>query len=146
MAARAGLRSTHQPTAQFYHVAVDNHWPYRILRRTAGHSTLAIASRDDEGVIGRQDWYEVGGGESGYIAPDPRDPEIVYANADSGQMTRYDHRTGNQRDVSIHRSTYPVTGRQISNTASQWTEPVFRLAARFEGSVHGGAIRAEELG
>ncbi len=29
--------------------------------------------------IGRQHWYDVGGGESGYIAPDPRDANIVYA-------------------------------------------------------------------
>ena len=43
------------------------------------NSTVAIASRADDGVIGRQDWYDVGGGESGYVAPDPRDPNIVYA-------------------------------------------------------------------
>src|SRR5205823_8028808 len=99
---RSWTSQYNQPTAQFYHVAVDNHWPYRIYGAQQDNSTIAIASRDDEGVIGRQDWYEVGGGESGYIAPDPRDPQIVYANADSGQMTRYDHRTGNLRDVSIH--------------------------------------------
>jgi len=68
MAARAGLRSTTSRQRSLYHVAVDNHWPYRIYGAQQDNSTVAIASRDDEGVIGRQDWYEVGGGESGYIA------------------------------------------------------------------------------
>ncbi|HZO20933.1 MAG TPA: hypothetical protein VFB37_00425, partial [Steroidobacteraceae bacterium] len=61
-------QQNNQPTAQFYHVAVDNHWPYRVYGAQQDNSTVAIASRDDAGVIGRQDWYEVGGGESGYIA------------------------------------------------------------------------------
>ena len=55
-------------------MAVDNHWPYRVYGAQQDNSTIAIASLDDEGVIGRQDWYMVGGGESGYIAPDPQDP------------------------------------------------------------------------
>src|SRR6266513_141103 len=114
-----------QPTAQFYHVAVDNHWPYRIYGAQQDNTTIAIASRDDEGIIGRQDWYEVGGGESGYIAPDPRDPEIVYANADSGQMTRYDHRTGHLRDVSIHPLDVSGNGAADLEYRIQWTEPVF---------------------
>jgi photosystem II stability/assembly factor-like uncharacterized protein len=114
-----------QPTAQFYHVAVDNHWPYRVYGAQQDNSTIAIASRDDEGVIGRQDWYEVGGGESGYIAPDPRDAEIVYANADSGQMTRYDHRTENLRDVSMYPLDVSGNGAQNLQYRIQWTEPVF---------------------
>jgi photosystem II stability/assembly factor-like uncharacterized protein len=114
-----------QPTAQFYHVAVDNHWPYRVYGAQQDNSTVAIASRDDEGVIGRWDWYSVGGGESGYIAPDPRDPDIVYANADSGQMTRYDHRTENYRDVSMHPLDVSGNGAANLDYRIQWTEPVF---------------------
>src|SRR4029077_10087207 len=87
-------------------------------------TTIAIASRDDEGVIGRWDWYAVGGGESGYIAPDPRDAEIVYANSDSGQMTRYDHRTGNLRDVSIYPLDVSGNGADVLEYRLQWTEPL----------------------
>jgi photosystem II stability/assembly factor-like uncharacterized protein len=114
-----------QPTAQFYHVAVDNHWPYRVYGAQQDNTTIAIASRDDEGVIGRQDWYPVGGGESGYIAPDPRDPDIVYANSDSGQMTRYDHRTENLRDVSMFPLDVSGNGAANLEYRIQWTEPVF---------------------
>ncbi|HET9389876.1 MAG TPA: hypothetical protein VFO44_09540 [Steroidobacteraceae bacterium] len=118
-------QQNNQPTAQFYHVAVDNHWPYRVYGAQQDNSTVAIASRDDDGVIGRQDWYEVGGGESGYIAPDPRNADIVYANSDSGQMTRYDHHTDNFRDVSMH--PLDVSGNAAAGLEYriQWTEPVF---------------------
>ena len=47
---------------------------------------MAIASRSDEGVIDKPDWYPVGGGESGYIAPYPPDPDIVYAGAYEGEV------------------------------------------------------------
>ena len=114
-----------QPTAQFYHVAVDNRWPYRVYGAQQDNTTIAISSRDDEGVIGRQDWYEVGGGESGFIAPDPKDPEVVYANSDSGQMTRYDHRTNNMRDVSVYPLDVSGNGAANLQFRLQWTEPLF---------------------
>jgi len=114
-----------QPTAQFYHVAVDNRWPYRVYGAQQDNTTIAISSRDDDGVIGRQDWYEVGGGESGFIAPDPKDPEVVYANSDSGQMTRYDHRTNNTRDVSVYPLDVSGNGAANLQFRLQWTEPLF---------------------
>src|SRR5262245_47739876 len=77
-----------QPTAQFYHVIADNRFPYYVYGAQQDNSTIAIASRDfDEFVIGRWDWYSVGGGESGYIAPDPRDANIVYAGSAGGYLT-----------------------------------------------------------
>ena len=127
---KSWTQEDNQPTAQFYHVAIDNHWPYRVYGAQQDNSTIAIASRntaypDEAGVIGRQDWYAVGGGESGYIAPDPRDPELVYANADSGQMTRYDHRTDNLRDVSVYPLDVSGNGAERLEYRLQWTEPVF---------------------
>jgi photosystem II stability/assembly factor-like uncharacterized protein len=114
-----------QPTAQFYHVAVDNRWPYRVYGAQQDNTTIAIASRDDEGVVGRQDWFQVGGGESGFIAPDPKNPEIIYANSDSGQMTRYDHRTNNFRDVSVYPLDVSGNGAANLQFRLQWTEPLF---------------------
>src|SRR5207245_3744032 len=72
-----------QPTAQFYHVITDNRWPYYIYGAQQDNSTIAIKSFDDDGVIGRQDWYAVGGGESGYIAPYLPDPNIMFAIAEA---------------------------------------------------------------
>jgi photosystem II stability/assembly factor-like uncharacterized protein len=89
-----------QPTAQFYHVAVDNRWPYYVYGAQQDNSTIAIASYDDNGVIGRADWYAVGGGESGFIVPDPRDGNIVYADAENF-ISRFDKRTEQAQDISV---------------------------------------------
>ncbi len=64
-----------QPTAQFYHVATDHQFPYYVYGAQQDNSNLAIASADAEGVIGPRNWFPAGGGESGFVVPDARDPE-----------------------------------------------------------------------
>ncbi len=61
-----------QPTAQFYEVITDKQFPYRIYGSQQDNTTVSIASRTDGPGIGATDWYTVAGGESGYIAPDPK--------------------------------------------------------------------------
>ncbi|MBS0375789.1 MAG: glycosyl hydrolase [Proteobacteria bacterium] len=130
---RSWTQPYNQPTAQFYHVAVDNHWPYRVYGAQQDNSTVGIASRDDDGVIGRQDWFPVGGGESGYIAPDPNDPEIIYAGSEGGIITRYDHRTNNLRDASVYPLDVSGNGAESLKFRQQWTEPV--LVSRHDSNV-----------
>jgi photosystem II stability/assembly factor-like uncharacterized protein len=67
-----------QPTAQFYHVSVDNRFPYYVYGAQQDNSSVAIASMDDEGAILTRDWYDVGGGEAGFVLADPRNADIVY--------------------------------------------------------------------
>jgi photosystem II stability/assembly factor-like uncharacterized protein len=132
-AGRSWTQPYNQPTAQFYHVAVDNHWPYRVYGAQQDNTTIAIVSRDDDGVIGRQGWYVVGGGESGYIAPDPQEPEIVYAGSEGGIITRYDHRTNNLRDASVYPLDVSGNGAEHLKFRQQWTEPV--LVSRYDSNV-----------
>ena len=71
-----------QPTAQFYHVVTDNDFPYHIYGAQQDNTTV----RDRQPHRRRRastaaDWYDVGGGESGWIAPDPAIPKIVYAGS-----------------------------------------------------------------
>jgi photosystem II stability/assembly factor-like uncharacterized protein len=112
-----------QPTAQFYHVAADNRFPYHLYGSQQDNSSVAIASAAPGG-IDRTSWYSVGGGESGYIAPDPRDPEIVYAGSYGGEITRYDHRTEQTKNIT----PWPIN--PIGAAAAdqkyrfQWTEPI----------------------
>jgi photosystem II stability/assembly factor-like uncharacterized protein len=126
-------QQNNQPTAQFYHVAIDNHWPYRVYGAQQDNSTVAIASYSDDGVIARQNWYEVGGGESGYISPDPRDPEVVYAGSDAAIITRYDHRTNQLQDVSPYPLDTSGNGADIQKYRFQWTEPV--LVSAYDSNV-----------
>ena len=113
-----------QPTAQFYHVTTDNQFPYYVYGAQQDNTTVGIVSAGPDGAIDRPDWYDVGGGESGYIAPDPSDPQIVYAGSYGGDITRYDHRTHETQAVN----PWPVN--PIGWAAGdlkyrfQWTEPI----------------------
>ncbi|MEO8727621.1 MAG: hypothetical protein ABI383_16030 [Acidobacteriaceae bacterium] len=113
-----------QPTAQFYHVAADNRFPYWLYGAQQDNSTVAIADADANGGIGQSDFYAVGGGESGYIAPDPRNANIVYAGSYGGDITRYDHSTEQTQAVN------PWPRNVIGWPAAplkyrfQWTEPI----------------------
>ncbi len=89
-----------QPTAQFYHVATDNEFNYRIYGSQQDNTTVAIRRRSDAGAIEERDWHPVGGGESGYNWPDPRDPEIVYGGDHAGHFTRYDGHTGQVMNIA----------------------------------------------
>jgi len=84
-------------------------------------------------VIGRQDWYEVGGGESGYIAPDPKNSDIVYAGSDAAIITRYDHKTEQLLDVSPYPLDTSGNGAGELKYRFQWTEPV--LVSRYDSNV-----------
>ena len=122
-----------QPTAQFYHVAIDNHFPYRVYGAQQDNTTVAIASQSDDGVIARQDWYPVGGGESGYISPDPKDPDVAYAGSDAAIITRYDHSTNQLQDVSPYPLDTSGNGAADLKYRFQWTEPV--LVSQYDSNV-----------
>jgi photosystem II stability/assembly factor-like uncharacterized protein len=113
-----------QPTAQFYHIIDDNRWPWWIYGAQQDNSTVGIATYDDEGAITRADWYDVGGGESGYIAPDPRDPEVIYAGSAAGYITRANKRTMQYHDVSIWPVDVSGHGAGEYEHRFQWTEPI----------------------
>ena len=113
-----------QPTAQFYRVALDNDFPYHVYGAQQDNSTVRIASRNTEGGIGTSDWYDVGGGESGWIAPSPKDSEIVFAGSYGGLTTRYDHRTGQQRDINPYPNNPMGAGADVLKYRFQWNFPI----------------------
>ena len=89
-----------QPTAQFYHVSVDNAFPYHIYGAQQDNSSVGIASRTDWGAIGAADWFVVGGGECGFVLADPRDWHIIYSNYENS-IDRYDKTKEEIQDVSV---------------------------------------------
>ncbi len=84
-----------QPTAQMFHVTVDNAFPYRACGGQQDSGSACVASRGNDGQITFHDWHPVGIEEYGYAAPDPRDPDIVYG----GKVTRYDRHSGQIAEV-----------------------------------------------
>ncbi|PYP82340.1 MAG: glycosyl hydrolase, partial [Candidatus Angelobacter sp. Gp1-AA117] len=113
-----------QPTAQFYHVVTDNRFPYWVYGAQQDNSTVGIASASDNGGIDRPDWYPVGGGESGYVAPDPHDPLIVYAGSYGGEITRYDHHSQQTQNVTPWPLNPIGSGAVDQKYRFQWTEPI----------------------
>jgi len=113
-----------QPTAQFYHVATDNQFLYYVYGAQQDNTTVAIASRSDAGYIGRQHWYDVGGGESGYVVPDPRDANLVYAGSGNGLVTRWDKRTMQMQDITVWPLDFSGHGAKDMKYRLGWTEPI----------------------
>jgi len=113
-----------QPTAQFYRVALDNDFPYHIYGAQQDNSTVRIASRTTDFGISTSDWFDVGGGESGWIAPSPKDSEIIFAGSYDGLITRYDHRTGQLRDVNPYPNNPMGWGAGDIKYRFQWNFPI----------------------
>jgi len=113
-----------QPTAQFYHVIADSRFPYWLYGAQQDNSTVAIASASANGGIDQSDYYDVGGGESGYIAPSPEDPNIVYAGSYGGDITRYDHRTSQTQAINPWPRNPIGWGMAELKHRFQWTEPI----------------------
>ncbi len=113
-----------QPTAQFYHVASDNRFLYYLYGAQQDNSTVGIATRSDDGYIGRQHWYDVGGGESGYIVPDPRDANVVYAGSGGGALTRFDKRNEQEQDITVWPLDGSGHGAKDIKYRQAWTDPI----------------------
>lgn len=117
-------REDNQPTAQFYHVITDTRTPYYVYGAQQDNSTIAIASRSDEGSINRSHWYAVGGGEAGYIAPYPPDPTIVFAGDYEGNLTRFDKKTGQTKNIGVLPELSDARGAGVLEHRFQWTAPL----------------------
>jgi photosystem II stability/assembly factor-like uncharacterized protein len=112
-------------TAQLYHVAVTTDIPYHVCGAQQDSSTICTPSTaGGRGGRGAANTYGVGGGESGYIAPDPRNPNIFFAGSQGALLTRYDRRTNYSRDVQV----YPLffSGESAGSLPErwQWTYPI----------------------
>ncbi len=127
-----------QPTAQFYHVATDNAFPYHIYGAQQDNSTVAIASRSDEGIIDRADWYDVGGGESGFVVPDPKNSDVVYAGSYDGLITRFDKKNHQVQDISSWPLNPMGSGAAELTHRFQWTAPIMISPNEPNAVYHGG--------
>ncbi len=112
-----------QPTAQFYHVAVDNQFPYRVYGAQQDNSTASVSSR--AGPDSWQfDFYDVGGGESGYVAVRPDDPNVIYAGSYGGYLTRYDRGRRSTRNIQAWPENPIGAGADVQPYRFQWTFPI----------------------
>lgn len=114
-----------QPTAQFYRVTTDNHFPYRIYGAQQDNSTIRIAHRTDGYGIGSQDWEPSAGGESAHMAVDPENNDIVYGGSYGGYLTRVNHDNGQDRAINVWPDNPMGYGAEGMKYRFQWNFPIF---------------------
>lgn len=114
-----------QPTAQYYRVTTDNTFPYRIYVAQQDNSTLRIPHRTDGFSIGERDWEETAGGESGWIAVDPTNNDIVYGGSYDGLLERKNHATGESRGINAWPDNPMGHGAEGAKYRFQWNFPIF---------------------
>ncbi|HRK27192.1 MAG TPA: hypothetical protein PK239_07860 [Chitinophagales bacterium] len=114
-----------QPTAQFYRVTTDTHFPYRIYAAQQDNSTIRIPHRTAGWFITDRDWEETAGGESAHIAPDPLNPDVVYAGSYDGYLTRLDHQTRQERAINVWPDNPMGHGAEGMKYRFQWNFPIF---------------------
>jgi photosystem II stability/assembly factor-like uncharacterized protein len=108
-----------QPTAQFYHVITDDQFPYVVYGTQQDTGSAAVRSRGDSGLITPRDWFPSGGSESGYIAPDPKDANIVYLSGTYGDVVRFNVRTSFSQDIT----PWPQSNFGIDINARKYRDP-----------------------
>jgi photosystem II stability/assembly factor-like uncharacterized protein len=111
-------------TAQMYHVTTTNDSPYFVCGSQQDNDTACVSSEGNGDQA-----HAVGGGESGYLAVDPRDSNFVYGGSYGGYLTRYDRRTGQARNIN------PWPDNPMGHPAKdlqerfQWTFPIMTSPA-----------------
>ena len=114
-----------QPTAQYYRVTTDNHFPYRIYVAQQDNSTQRVLHRTDGWSIGERDWEPTAGGESAHIAIDPDDNDIVYGGSYGGYLTRVNHRTKQTQTINVYPDNPMGYGAEGMKYRFQWNFPIF---------------------
>ncbi|MFL6197875.1 MAG: WD40/YVTN/BNR-like repeat-containing protein [Thermoanaerobaculia bacterium] len=113
-----------QPTGQFYHLATDDRFPYRIYSGQQDSGSIAAASRSDYGQLTFRDWQPAGADERDYVIPFPGNPDIVYGSGLGGRVSRWDAKTGQVQNVS----PWPVSsyGRRPTTVRyrTTWIQPL----------------------
>jgi photosystem II stability/assembly factor-like uncharacterized protein len=119
------------PTAQLYHVSTTIDVPYHVCGAQQDNSTVCITSQPagrGGGPTGMEYMgrpvYSPGGGESGYIAPDPKNADIIYAGSQGALLSEYDRKTGHLRDVQVYPLFFSGMSSAVLKERWQWTFPI----------------------
>ncbi|MEA3066774.1 MAG: hypothetical protein QOK41_181 [Sphingomonadales bacterium] len=114
------------PTAQIYRVTISHHDPYFACGAQQDNTTICVPGKDWKhiNVLGGQYGFSVGGGESGYIANDPKNPNIFYAGSYGGNLQRFDYATGQTRAINVlPNNPMGYSSKDIAERF-QWTYPI----------------------
>lgn len=113
-----------QPTAEFYSVTVDDGFPYRLYAPQQDNSTISVPAWTPGDISPEQYWKSVGGCETGPIALDPSDPNIIYAGCYGGVITRFNQETQAARNVMVYPQLQLGQAPKDLKERFQWVSPI----------------------
>lgn len=114
-----------QPTAQFYRIATDDHFPYRIYGAQQDNTSIRISHRSDGVAISERDWEVTAGGESAYHAIDPDNNDIIYGGNYKGYLYRYNHGNNQRRSINVWPLNPAGSGVEVMKYRFNWNFPTF---------------------
>ncbi len=113
-----------QPTSEIYRVTVDHQFPYRVYGSQQDNSTISVPSINTDAMNHLETWKQLGGGESGHIAVDPRNNNIVYAGNYIGTITRKDLEMGYQQSINAYPQMHDGQAFRDIRYRFQWNAPI----------------------
>lgn len=111
-------------TAEFYRVTVDNQFPFRLYAGQQDNTTISVSSAPSRTLTDTEDWFHVGGGESGDVAVHPDNPDIIYAGTYSGEITFLDRKQGFIRQTTAYPHYTEGTEQRDLKYRWQWNFPI----------------------
>lgn len=113
-----------QPTGQFYHVNLDDQFPFHIYGAQQDEGSFEGPSATAEGAIPLGDWKSVAFGESTFTVPQPGDPNITYGSGYYSIFVKQNLKTGQMESVS----PWPLYKSGASSAELKdrfgWTHPI----------------------
>ena len=137
---RSWSSQDNQPTAQFYHVTVDDEYPYKLYSGQQDNSSVVIRSRSDAGSIGVRDWWNGAGCESANIGVSAKDSRYVYGGCYQGLIDELDQQTNITRDIMPWPAMNLTERTDSTRYRFHWTAPI--LVSQHDANViyHAGNV------
>ena len=114
-----------QPTMQFYRIATDDHFPYRIYGAQQDNTSIRVLHRSDGISITEDDWEVTAGGESAYHAIDPDNNDIIYGGNYKGYLFRFNHGNNQRRGINVWPLNPAGSGVEVMKYRFNWNFPTF---------------------
>ncbi len=137
---RSWSTQDNQPTAQFYHVTVDDDFPYKLYSGQQDNSSVVIRSRSDGFMISERDWWNGAGCESANIGVSARQHRYVYGGCYQGIIDELDQETGLSRDIMAYPEMNLTEPTDKTKYRFNWTAPI--VVSMHDDNViyHGGNV------
>lgn len=88
-----------QATAEIYKITTDNRFPYWVYGSKQDSGAVAVASRGAFGEITDLDWFPLPGWETGFVAIDPANPDVIFSSGNLGFLQKLDRKTWGAQSV-----------------------------------------------